>query len=182
MSGEGSTAADIYLGLGSNLGDKAAHIREATRRLESLGRVVALSSLYRTEPVGYADQDWFLNAALHLRTRLSPRAVLEAILAMEREMGRIRTIKNGPRIIDIDLLLWGEAAIDEPGLSVPHPRIQDRLFVLVPLAEIAPELRHPALGRKIADLRDAVSGQGGVERFGSLASEEPGGAAGLVQP
>ena len=174
MSGELSPAADVYLGLGSNMGDKAAHMREAARRLESLGGIEALSSLYRTEPVGYVDQDWFLNAAVHLRTRLSPRAVLERILAMEREMGRIRTIKNGPRIIDIDLLLWGEAVIDEPGLTVPHPRIQDRLFVLAPLAEIASDLRHPVLGRRIADLRDAASGQGGVERFGSLASAEPG--------
>ena len=174
MSGELSPAADVYLGLGSNMGDKAAHMREAARRLESLGGIEALSSLYRTEPVGYEDQDWFLNAAVHLRTRLSPRAVLERILAMEREMGRIRTIKNGPRIIDIDLLLWGEAVIDEPGLTVPHPRIQDRLFVLAPLAEIASDLRHPVLGRRIADLREAASGQGGVERFGSLASAEPG--------
>lgn len=158
----------VYLGLGSNVGDKAANLREAVRRLESLGRIEALSSLYRTEPVGFADQDWFLNAAARLRTPLSPRELLVAVLAVEREMGRIRTVRNGPRTIYIDLLLWGGAVIDEPGLSVPHPRLQDRLFVLAPLAEVAPDVRHPVLGERIATLRDAVSEQGGVERIAAF--------------
>lgn len=167
MSGGSPPAgATVYLGLGSNVGDKAAHLREAARRLEGIGAIEALSSLYRTEPVGFADQDWFLNAAACLRTRLSPRELLEAVLAMEREMGRIRTVRNGPRTIDIDLLLYGAAVVDEPGLSLPHPRLHERLFVLAPLAEIAPDLRHPALAETMAALRDARSGDGGVERYG----------------
>ena len=163
-----SDGAAVHLGLGSNMGDKVGHLCEAVRRLKSIGNVEALSSLYLTEPVGFANQDCFLNAAVCLRTHLTPREVLEAVLAMEREMGRVRTVKYGPRTIDIDLLLWGEMAIDEPGLSLPHPRLQERLFVLAPLAEIAPALRHPVLGQVMAALRDAKAEEGGVERYGSF--------------
>ncbi|MCC6263142.1 MAG: 2-amino-4-hydroxy-6-hydroxymethyldihydropteridine diphosphokinase [Bryobacterales bacterium] len=158
----------VYLGLGSNMGDKAAHLREAARRLANFGVIEACSSLYRTEPVGFAGQDWFLNAALCLRTRLSPRAMLEKALEIERAMGRVRTVKNGPRIIDIDLLLYGTEILDEPGLCLPHPRLQERLFVLAPLAEIAPGLCHPVLHRTIEDLREAQAGQGGVEWVGAF--------------
>lgn len=154
---------EVYLALGSNLGDKAGNLQEATRRLAAFGEVLAISHFYRTEPVGFAAQDWFLNAAILLRTALEPRAMLEAALRIEQEMGRVRTQKNGPRLIDIDLLLWGDRVVDEPGLNLPHPRLHERLFVMAPLAEIAPAMRHPLLRHTMAELRDAVAHQGGVE-------------------
>jgi 2-amino-4-hydroxy-6-hydroxymethyldihydropteridine diphosphokinase len=165
MDAAPTSAWEVYVALGSNLGDKAGNLKEAIQRLEALGEVLSVSSFYRTEPVGFAAQDWFLNAAILLRTALEPRALLEAALRIEQEMGRVRAQKNGPRLIDIDLLLWGDRVVDEPGLSLPHPRLQERLFVMAPLAEIAPALRHPLLGRTMAELREAVAHQGGVERW-----------------
>lgn len=162
---ERANESTVYLGLGSNLGDKAGQLYEAVRRLAGVGKVECLSSLYRTDPVGYAEQDWFLNAAVRLHTLLTPRELLEAALGMEREMGRVRSIRNGPRTIDIDLLLWNDARIEEPGLSVPHPRLAERLFVLAPLAEIAPRAYHPVLGETIEALRAAQARNGGVERY-----------------
>jgi 2-amino-4-hydroxy-6-hydroxymethyldihydropteridine diphosphokinase len=149
--------AEVYLGLGSNLGDKAENLRLALRSLTSARgssvTLVAVSSLYRTEPVGYLNQDWFLNAAAHVDTLLSPRELLNRLISIERELGRVRTVRNGPRSIDLDILLWDELIVDEDDLSIPHPRLLERLFVLEPLAEIAPEVRHPSLGVSIAECR-----------------------------
>ncbi|HVN62471.1 MAG TPA: 2-amino-4-hydroxy-6-hydroxymethyldihydropteridine diphosphokinase [Gaiellaceae bacterium] len=142
--------ARVHIGLGSNLGDREAALRGA---LELLGDdVVAVSSFRETDPVGYLDQPRFLNAAAALETALEPRALLDRLLEVERELGRTRDgPRFGPRTIDLDLLLYGDRVIDEPGLVVPHPRLAERRFALEPLAELDPDLVVPGLGR-VSDL------------------------------
>jgi 2-amino-4-hydroxy-6-hydroxymethyldihydropteridine diphosphokinase len=143
----------VFIGLGSNLGDRAAAIEGALARLAGRGfRTTLRSSLWLTEPVGGPPQGWFLNAVAGGETTLTPGALLEACLATEREMGRIRTVRNGPRTIDVDILLFGEERRDTPDLVLPHPRLPERRFVLEPLAEIAPDVLHPVLGLTAAAL------------------------------
>jgi 2-amino-4-hydroxy-6-hydroxymethyldihydropteridine diphosphokinase len=135
-------------------------LNAAIDRLRSLGEVLQVSSLYETEPVEFTAQPWFLNCAIELDTEKTPQQLIEAILEIEQQMGRTRTQKKGPRSIDIDILLFGNSIIDTRGLSIPHPGMQERRFVLEPLAEIAPSVSHPALKRSIQELRDALpSGQ-----------------------
>ncbi|BCP54094.1 2-amino-4-hydroxy-6-hydroxymethyldihydropteridine diphosphokinase [Kaistia sp. 32K] len=133
---------EAFLGLGSNLGDRAELLRDAIAALDTAPsvRVTRISSLYETPPWGPVPQGPYLNACIGVETSLSPRALLELGLAIERDHGRERAVRWGPRTLDIDLLLYGDEAIDEDGLIVPHPRMAERAFVLVPLAEIAPEL------------------------------------------
>ena len=147
-----------YIGLGSNLGDRELNLREALERLEELGPVRA-SSFRETDPVGVTDQPKFLNAAAELATELPPRELLERLLEIERELGRDRAAERrwGPRVIDLDLLLFGEEAIDEPGLTVPHPRLADRRFVLEPLCELNEDLTLPD-GTQVRDLLAASAG------------------------
>jgi len=137
-----------YVALGSNLVNPAEQVAAAFAVLNVLpqSHVVARSSLYRTAPVGYADQPEFVNAVVALETTLTPRALLEALLAVELAQGRARTFVNAPRTLDLDVLLYGNRQIDEPGLTVPHPRMHERAFVLVPLAEIAPDCVIPGHG------------------------------------
>jgi|SRR5580658_265492 2-amino-4-hydroxy-6-hydroxymethyldihydropteridine diphosphokinase len=150
----------VYLSLGSNVGDREDHLREAIERLETKGRIVAVSSFYETEPVDFTDQARFLNCAVALKTNETPEQLMAAILCIEREMGRERIQKKGPRIIDIDILLFGEATgdtvIDSPELTVPHPAMHARRFVLEPLTEIAPGARHPVFEKTIRELLDAL--------------------------
>jgi len=131
------------IGLGSNIGDKAGNIDRALAALDAIPgiRVTARSRYYRTAPWGVTDQDWFVNACALVETTLSPRALLDACLAIEAELGRKRLERWGPRLIDLDILFFGEETIDQPGLTVPHPHLLERAFVLVPLADIAPEAR-----------------------------------------
>jgi 2-amino-4-hydroxy-6-hydroxymethyldihydropteridine diphosphokinase len=139
----------VYVGLGANLGDREQTIHAALERLgaEDGVEVLRVSSLRETDPVGYEDQPRFLNGAAELETTLPPRALLELLLAVERELGRRRDGPRwGPRVIDLDLLLYGQEIVDEPGLRVPHPRLAERRFVLEPLAELDPELSVPGLG------------------------------------
>jgi 2-amino-4-hydroxy-6-hydroxymethyldihydropteridine diphosphokinase len=134
-----------YVGVGSNLGDREAAIRRAVELLG--GEVVAVSRLRETEPWGYADQPAFLNGAIELETELPPRALLDRLLAVERELGRTRDgPRYGPRTIDLDLLLHGDTVVDEPGLQVPHPRLHERAFALEPLLDLDPSLAIPGRG------------------------------------
>lgn len=147
-----------YIAVGANLpspaGPPATTLARAVRRLVSLGNVKEQSSLYRTEPVGFADQPFFLNAVLVLETDLDARQLLNKLLAIEKEFGRDRSagIANGPRTLDLDILLWNGLEVNEPGLELPHPRMAERAFVLVPLAEIAPHLMIPGTGKSVAEL------------------------------
>jgi 2-amino-4-hydroxy-6-hydroxymethyldihydropteridine diphosphokinase len=146
----------VYLSLGSNLGDRAANLRTAIEKLSDLGTIVATSSFYETEPVELTSQPWFLNCAVKLDTEKMPRQLISAILNLEQGMGRQRKQQKGPRNIDIDMLLFGTSIIEIPGLTVPHPKLHERRFVLEPLAEIASDVRHPIFKRSIRELRTAL--------------------------
>ena len=144
--------ARAYLGLGSNVGDRAGHLRFAAHALADRGALVARSPLIETLPADGADGGMFLNACVRLDTPLGPRGLLEEAMRIERAMGRTRHRPNAPRTLDIDILLAGDLVIDEPGLAVPHPRMHRRLFVLEPLAAIAPREIHRPTGLSIREL------------------------------
>ncbi len=155
--------ATVYLGLGTNLGDRELNLRQA---LSLLGEKVAIdrvSSFYDTEPVGYLDQPRFLNAACRGRTGLSPAQLFKFVKRIEDDMGRAPTFRNGPRVIDIDILFYDDMALKAPELEIPHPRLAQRLFVLAPLAEIDAAYVHPVLGRSMGELlRECERGSGVV--------------------
>jgi 2-amino-4-hydroxy-6-hydroxymethyldihydropteridine diphosphokinase len=146
----------VYLSLGSNLGDRAENLHTAIAKLAAFGNVVAVSSFYDTEPVELTAQPWFLNCAVKFDTEKMPRQLIAAILSLEMAMGRQRKQTKGPRIIDIDVLLFGSSIIEIPALTIPHPRLHERRFVLEPMAEIAPDARHPVFKRTMRELRDAL--------------------------
>ncbi|MFZ0278951.1 MAG: 2-amino-4-hydroxy-6-hydroxymethyldihydropteridine diphosphokinase [Candidatus Sulfotelmatobacter sp.] len=146
----------VYLSLGSNVGDREGQLRDARARLGAIGRVVAVSSVYETEPVEFTQQPWFLNCALALETNKTPEELIAATLQIEEEIGRRRVQKKGPRSIDIDILLFDGTIIDSTDLTIPHPALQQRRFVLEPLAEIAPGVLHPVLKKTIRELVDAL--------------------------
>jgi 2-amino-4-hydroxy-6-hydroxymethyldihydropteridine diphosphokinase len=154
--------AIAYLSLGSNIGDRTANLRAAIAALEALGKVKQISSFYETEPVEFTAQDWFVNGVVELDTKLSPRELIDAMLGIEQQMGRRRDRHKGPRIIDLDLLLFGEDIVDEHGLKVPHPAMHERRFVLAPLAEIAPKAFHPVLEQSALELLQGLGTDGGV--------------------
>jgi 2-amino-4-hydroxy-6-hydroxymethyldihydropteridine diphosphokinase len=149
----------VFIGLGANLGDARAAVAQALDALAALPqtRLVAVSRLYRSAPVDAQGPD-FVNAVAELRTGLAPRDLLSALQAIEHAQGRERSHRNAPRTLDLDLLLYGQRVVEEPGLAVPHPRLHERAFVLLPLADLAPELGHPRLG-PLAAFLDRVAGQ-----------------------
>lgn len=154
-----SAAVRAFVALGSNLGDRAAQLAAAVAGLGATPgvRLLACSSLYETEPVGPPGQGPYLNAALLLETSLAPRALLARLHELEGAAGRARSgVRNEARTLDLDLLLFGDLCIDEPGLTVPHPRLHERPFVLAPLRELAPGARHPRLGRSVGELATAL--------------------------
>jgi 2-amino-4-hydroxy-6-hydroxymethyldihydropteridine diphosphokinase len=170
-----NASVSVALGLGSNLGDREANLAFAREELARRGITwTAVSSLYETEPVGpVADQPPYLNQAGTGVTELAPQALLQVCLAIEAERGRIRTIRWGPRVLDIDVLLYGESILREEGLTVPHPEMARRAFVLLPLAEIAPTRIVPGTGQPIGELAEIVADKEGVRLWRSGDTKPP---------
>jgi 2-amino-4-hydroxy-6-hydroxymethyldihydropteridine diphosphokinase len=153
----------IYLSLGSNLGDRAANLERAIEALSGIGvRVLRRSSIYETEPVDFLAQPWFLNCVVEAETSLVPRQLLEGLQAIERKLGSKKLVPRGPRIIDLDIIFYEAAVIREAGMMIPHPRLAERRFVLVPLAELAPAFPHPVLRKTAAELLAAAQDRSAV--------------------
>jgi 2-amino-4-hydroxy-6-hydroxymethyldihydropteridine diphosphokinase len=152
------------IALGANLGDRVATLRSAVAQLGEIGRVVEASPVFETDPVGHLDQPAFLNAAVILETDLDPVTLLDTLLAIETRLGRERSFTNAPRTLDLDLLLADDATIATERLTLPHPRMHERAFVLVPLADIAADWRHPVLGRTVREMLAMLHSRDGVRR------------------
>jgi 2-amino-4-hydroxy-6-hydroxymethyldihydropteridine diphosphokinase len=162
----------LYLSLGSNIGDRAANLNAAIAALAGVGvRVLKKSAFYETEPVDYLQQEWFLNCVVEGETELPAVELLRALRAIETRMGSKKLIAKGPRLIDIDILLYGEETIDTAELQVPHPRMTQRKFVLVPLAEIAPEFRHPSWSGNVEQVLAMTTDRSEVRRFDGAGSK-----------
>jgi len=159
--------AIAYLSVGSNKGDKLKNIKELLKliRKEDFVKIVSLSSLYETEPVGYKDQDNFYNFCIKIKSRLKPKKLIEWIKSMEKKLGRETGIKWGPRTIDVDILYYDDMIINEHGLNIPHPEIQNRKFVLIPLLEIEPKLVSPDSGKKVKSLLDEIKSNSYIKKL-----------------
>lgn len=158
--------ATVYLSLGANIGDREANLRAAIAALLPIGvQVERLSQLYETEPVDYLDQPWFLNCVVEANTELTPQALLQALRSIEAQLRGEKQFAKGPRKIDLDILLYGNETIATPDLQIPHPRMLQRRFVLAPLAEIAPQLRHPSWPATAAALLHGLTDPSQVRRL-----------------
>lgn len=171
----------IYLGLGSNIGNKESNVARALQLLPEQVTVGEVSSIYESEPVGFKDQPWFVNVVCSAYTDLSPRKLLEYLKHIEGQMGRIMSFKNSPRVIDIDILFYGDQIVDTPELIIPHPRIAERAFVLQPLSELDPLLFHPVKAQTVAQLLTALDEPERVKKrkwsalYGKGLTEKPSG-------
>jgi 2-amino-4-hydroxy-6-hydroxymethyldihydropteridine diphosphokinase len=163
-------AADAFIGVGSNLGDRGANVRRAAGEIGAGGETVAVSSLYESEPMYVKDQPLFVNCVVWVKTRASPRELFVRLKSLERKMGRRDGARYGPRVIDLDILLYGAEVVREGDLEIPHPRMRERGFVLVPLAEVAPLVVDPVTGKTAGELLDelrSIGGAEGVSKFGT---------------
>ena len=151
---------DIYIGLGSNLGDRLANLQHAIEEIAVFAQIGSQSSVYETEPWGYADQSCFLNQVIAIATALKPEVLLLKMKKIEKALGRKRTFRYGPRVIDLDILLYKNEIICTPLLTIPHAAMHERAFVIVPLAEIAPKLVHPLMGKTMQELQDGMDVSG----------------------
>ena len=155
----------IYLGLGSNLGNKPANLKRAIIHLKKIIKVRKISAFYKTEPVGYKNQGWFLNCAVEAETGIKPLDLLKLLKSIEKKLKRVKTIKYGPRTIDIDILFYGDKIIKSKKLIVPHPGMHKRLFVIEPLSSINPNFVHPIIKKTIKELKNNLQHKNGVELY-----------------
>lgn len=158
----------VYLGLGSNVGDRKANLEKALQLLSQKLQIEQISSIYESEPVGYVEQPRFLNVVCRAQIDIGPLQLLSLIKGIEASLGRVPSFPNAPRPIDVDILFYGELVIQTPELTIPHPRIKERAFVLIPLVELDEELVHPVSGERIRDLAAKVDGKEGVKKIGSV--------------
>jgi 2-amino-4-hydroxy-6-hydroxymethyldihydropteridine diphosphokinase len=162
-----------YLSIGSNLGSREQNLRDAVQRLKSVGTVVSVSSLYETEPVEFTDQPMFLNAAVVLATSATPADLIKQLLEIEKGMGRERIQKKGPRTIDLDIVLFGDRVVNTDELTIPHPAMHQRRFVLEALAEIAPDARHPLFQKTVSELLRGLGEVQSVRRIENVTPVRP---------
>ena len=153
-------AHTVYLALGTNLGDRLANLKQAVSALPPLVRLVAASPVYETPPWGYVEQPAFLNQVIRAETDLDPHALLAYLKQTEINVGRKTTFRYGPRVIDLDILFYDEILLNSPELTIPHPNIPERAFVLVPLADLNPDLRHPSLGKTVRQMLESIDTRG----------------------
>ncbi len=149
----------MFIGLGTNLGNKQENLKKAVEEVKRSSEIIAVSSLYETEPYGIIDQPLFYNHVLEIKTDFSPEALLIKLQGIEYKIGRVRTVKNGPRIIDLDILFYGDMVLEKENLSIPHPRIHERAFVLIPMSEIASSFLHPVFKKTILELLSEIPKQ-----------------------
>lgn len=154
----------VFLGLGTNIGDRMANLQEARTALEAFAKITTVSSVYETAAWGFEDQAAFLNQVIEIETDLSPYKLLRRLKKVEANLGRVESFRWGPRLIDLDILFYGKRIVRLPMLTIPHKNLHNRAFVLVPLAEIAPDFVHPVLGKTILELRDALPQIEGIEK------------------
>ncbi len=165
---------EVIVAIGSNVGKRGRNLNEAVSRISELGQVLDASSIYETEPMYYEKQGPFLNAVIAMESSLSPTELLDRLKAIEKSMGRDpKAPRYGPRVIDLDIIFYGDTVLSEPSLQIPHPRVAERAFVLVPLREIRPGLVDPASGRSVREMLADLKSKGGVVRKSMLDRGKP---------